>query len=150
MANRETTVFAIELDDIQAAIDEKFAEKIASNSLRYVSLFKDCIDDLMPQPTVEVRFLVLFSVAVLPWPVCGLCVGSCLPSRACMHRMDTLGGHACSQTPWMVCQFQTPVKGGWCRALSQGNDFGDVALTWIWIGKSIAHLALLPRPTSLP
>jgi hypothetical protein len=54
VANRETTVVPIELDDVKDFHSLEFAEKIRKNVLRYIDIFYLTMDSSMPEPNVEV------------------------------------------------------------------------------------------------
>lgn len=56
VANRERKTFNIELDDVfEMARDQEFVENIKRNTLRYVRLFSDAVDSLLPEPNVEMK-----------------------------------------------------------------------------------------------
>jgi len=59
IANKETKLIEIELDDIKeffsATRDKNFLERVVKNTTRYVDLFASIIDQNMPKPSVNFR-----------------------------------------------------------------------------------------------
>ena len=59
IANKETKLIEIELDDIKeffsATRDKNFLERVVRNTTRYVDLFASIIDQNMPKPSVNFR-----------------------------------------------------------------------------------------------
>jgi DNA replication licensing factor MCM7 len=54
VANRATRIVEIDLDDVYAHEgDEQFVAEIQRNTLRYVKIFSEVADSLMPKPTVD-------------------------------------------------------------------------------------------------
>eukprot|EP00123_Amoebidium_parasiticum_P017100 comp23710_c0_seq1/m.40784 comp23710_c0_seq1/g.40784 ORF comp23710_c0_seq1/g.40784 comp23710_c0_seq1/m.40784 type:complete len:736 (-) comp23710_c0_seq1:511-2718(-) len=53
IANRETTELIVELDDVYAEYDQDFVDDIQKNTLRYITLFSEIADEMMPEPNVE-------------------------------------------------------------------------------------------------
>ena len=59
VANRESSVIEIELDDLREFFDSirdmSFVERVRINTSRYISLFSQTIDEVMPQTTLNLR-----------------------------------------------------------------------------------------------
>ncbi|KAG0482586.1 hypothetical protein HPP92_010670 [Vanilla planifolia] len=53
VANRRTRAVQIELDDLfnYKDLDEEFLERVTENTRRYVSIFAEAVDELLPEPT---------------------------------------------------------------------------------------------------
>ncbi len=51
IANKESKVLALEMDDI-AAFDSELADDFEKNAKRYIKLFQAAADAVMPSPTV--------------------------------------------------------------------------------------------------
>ena len=58
IANKQSEIIEIELDDIQdffdSAKDQGFVERVRTNTKRYIQLFSDVIDQHMPQPSIVI------------------------------------------------------------------------------------------------
>ncbi|XP_020686871.1 DNA replication licensing factor MCM7 [Dendrobium catenatum] len=53
VANRRTRSVQIELDDLfnYKDLDEEFLQRVTENTRRYISIFSEAVDELMPEPT---------------------------------------------------------------------------------------------------
>ncbi|KAH0461689.1 hypothetical protein IEQ34_009264 [Dendrobium chrysotoxum] len=53
VANRRTRSVQIELDDLfnYKDLDEEFLQRVTENTRRYISIFAEAVDELMPEPT---------------------------------------------------------------------------------------------------
>ena len=61
VANRETDVVAIDMDDLQE-YDDNLSASVARNTLRYSTLFANVIDEMDMKPTVELQNETLLDV----------------------------------------------------------------------------------------
>ena len=59
MANRESQVIEIDIDDIKsffsAARDSNFVDRVLTNTCRYIDLFSQVIDEKLPKPSVNFK-----------------------------------------------------------------------------------------------
>ncbi|CAL9078996.1 unnamed protein product [Musa textilis] len=51
VANRKRRAIYIELDDLYKDLDEAFLQRVTENTRRYINIFAEAIDELMPEPT---------------------------------------------------------------------------------------------------
>ncbi|CAL9200166.1 unnamed protein product [Musa hybrid cultivar] len=51
VANRKRRAIHIELDDLYKDLDEAFLQRVTENTRRYINIFAEAIDELMPEPT---------------------------------------------------------------------------------------------------
>lgn len=61
VANRQISSVLIELDDVKSyeereAGDTKLLQEVCRNTARYVELFSQVIDELLPQPTIDISY----------------------------------------------------------------------------------------------
>ena len=54
VANRRLRVIEVELEDVYEHLGEEMAEKIKENTKRYIEIFAEAIDELMPEPVGDV------------------------------------------------------------------------------------------------